>query len=71
MKISEDYCYLEQIVGSTGSVEGCYGAVRIVVLTPAAFPWWAVLERLTEAFDEVWLRKQGDSLEILSKPKNP
>lgn len=62
---------LEEIIGSRGLVEGCYGGIRIVVLDPAAFPWWSVLERLTESFDEVWLRRQEEKLEIISKSKNP
>ncbi len=62
---------IETVVGPHGTVEPCYGGVRIVVRDPAGFPWREVLERLTESFDEVWLRKQGAILEIMSKSKNP
>ena len=54
-------------VGATGRVEDFYGGIRIAVLSPAAFPWCEILQRLTEAHQEVWVRRQDDQLEILSK----
>jgi hypothetical protein len=59
---------LQRRVGSSGRVQDYYGGVRIIVLQPDAFPWSAVLRRLTDSAEEVWIRKQKGGMEILSKP---
>ncbi len=58
-------------VGATGRVRQCYGGVCIEVEYPAAFPWGNVLQELLNVEEEVWVRKQDEKIEIMSKSGLP
>lgn len=62
---------LVRMVGATGTVQECYGGIRIEVADPTAFPWGNVLQGLLNAKEEVWVRMHDAKIEIMSKSAGP
>lgn len=62
---------LVRMVGVTGTVQECYGGVKIKVADPVAFPWGNVLKELLNAKEEVWVRMRDAKIEIMSKSAMP
>lgn len=62
---------LVRMVGVTGTVQECYGGVRIEVADTEAFPWSNVLKELLNAKEEVWVRMCDAKIEIMSKSAMP
>ena len=62
---------LSRMVSVTGTVQECYGGVKIEVADPIAFPWGDVLKELLNAKEEVWVRMRNAKIEIMSKSAVP
>lgn len=59
---------LRSVVGEAGIVEEVYGGYEITVNEIEKFPWFRICDLLLDASFEVWLRKSGAKLLIMSKP---
>ena len=62
---------LKKIILKTGEVNSVLGGFKIRVINPPLFPWYQVIDQLTEIGQEVWIYKKEDKIYISSKPEAP
>ncbi|WP_299291163.1 hypothetical protein [Nitrosopumilus sp.] len=63
------YQRLIERVGSTGKVIEDYGGYEIIVTDNKEFPWFDVFNLLVENGFQIWIVKENDHLQIMSKPE--
>jgi hypothetical protein len=59
---------LRTIVREAGVVKEVYGGYEIMVDDVDNFPWYKICDLLLDSSFEVWMRKSGTKLLIMSKP---